>query len=134
MIFKYSKYVLKWRQQLKKIMRVNCKLDERTTRVLIISKLKGHVCNCFHSKTELSTVSIEDTLTDMGKIFDRRAYKMTFRKEFEAGTWKSIDNVMEYYRDKVIMANKVPITEDELIDYLIDEVSSIKLQNLLRYL
>ena len=118
----------KWEQQIE-LLRVSYKLDENASRVLVSSKLKGRAANWFHSKAENLTLSIEDLLKEMRSMFDHRPSKVALRKEFEARTWKQAESFTSYYHDKVILANRVPISKDELIDYLIDGVSDTQLQN-----
>lgn len=51
----------------------------------------------------------------MKQMFDSRPEKLSIRKEFEACVWRA-DEFGDYYHEKVILTNRVPIAEDELLD------------------
>jgi len=74
-------------------------------------------------------LSIEDLMGEMTRMFDLRPGKLSLRKEFEACVWKSDEPFCDYYHDKIILAKRVLIDEDELVDYLIEGIVNIRLQN-----
>ena len=118
-----------WKQQLG-LLRDNYRLDENTMRVLISAKLKGRALRWFHSKPEYLTMSIHDLLAEMTAMFDDRPKKLNLRKEFEARIWQKNESFADYYHDKIILGNRVPVEEEEeMIDYLIDGISDDALQN-----
>lgn len=59
-------------------------------------------------------------------MFDHRPSKLTLRKEFENRVWIAGEHFSEYYHDKKILANRVPIAKDELVDYLIDGITDAR--------
>jgi len=61
-------------------------------------------------------------------MFNLRPGKLTRRKEFEAYIWKAEESFCDYYHKKVILANRVLIAE-ELLDYFIEGLVDIRLQN-----
>jgi len=67
-------------------------------------------------------------------MYDRRERRLTLRKEFENKMWQQGETFAEYFHKKLILANKVPIEEDEIIDYLVDgiPIKSIKHQALMQ--
>jgi len=104
-------------------------LDDNATKVLISSRLKGRALTWFYSKAEYLTLNVENLLEEMQQLFDLRPGKLLLRKEFEARTWKTGEPFCDYYHEKMILANRVPIAEDELLDYLVEGVTDIRLQN-----
>ena len=62
-------------------------------------------------------------------MFDDRPMKLNLRKEFEVRTWQKNESFADYYHDKIILGNRIPVDDDELIDYLIDGISDEVLQN-----
>lgn len=114
----------RWRSQLE-LLRDTYRLDENATRILIGSRLKGRALTWFYSKTEHLTLRIEDFLREMGQMFDLRPAKLTLRRKFEARVWKGDEPFSNYYHEKVILANRVPVAEDELLDYLIEGTTSV---------
>ncbi|KMQ87466.1 hypothetical protein RF55_13252 [Lasius niger] len=55
-------------------------------------------------------------------MFDLRPAKLTLRRKFEARVWKGDEPFSNYYHEKVILANRVPVAKDELLDYLIENI------------
>ena len=101
----------RWRQQVELLMETY-HLDENTARVLISSKLKKCALEWFHSESEHLTLSIADLLKRMAELFDDRPRKLTLRKEFEARVRQKREPFSDYYHDKLILANRVPIVEE----------------------
>jgi len=65
----------------------------------------------------------------MQQMFDLRPGKLSLRKEFEARVWKTEEPFCDYYHEKMVLANRVPIAEDELLDYLVEGIADMRLQN-----
>jgi len=118
----------RWRQQLR-LLRSSYSLDESSTRILISSRLKGRALSWFYSKAEFLTMTIEELLQEMDHMFDLRPGKLALRREFESLIWKGGEPFCDYYHDKMILANRIPIAEDEIIDYLIEGMPDQRLQN-----
>ncbi|XP_018377468.1 PREDICTED: LOW QUALITY PROTEIN: uncharacterized protein K02A2.6-like [Trachymyrmex cornetzi] len=118
----------RWKKQLE-FVRNSYMLDDSATKILISTRLKGRALNWFYSRAEYLTLSVEDLLQEMVQMFDSRPSKLTLRKEFEARVWKTEESFCDYYHEKVILANRVPIAEDELLDYVIEGISDMRLQN-----
>ncbi|KYN10024.1 hypothetical protein ALC57_17858 [Trachymyrmex cornetzi] len=54
-------------------------------------------------------------------MFFRRQSKLVTRKKFEERVWKKEEETFyEYFHEKVIMGNRVPINDDEMLEYVID--------------
>jgi len=83
----------------------------------------------FYSRTEHLTLSVEDLLKEMGQMFDSRPGKLTLRRKFETRLWRGDEPFCDYYHENVILANRIPVAEDELLDYLIEGISNTQLQN-----
>lgn len=118
----------RWRQQLR-LLKDSYHLDENSTRVLISSRLRGRALSWFHSKAEYLTLSTEDLLNEMKQMFDVRVSKLTLRKEFEARIWKGGESFCDYYHDKMILAGRIPIGGDEIVDYLMEGIADQRLQS-----
>ncbi|XP_076671867.1 uncharacterized protein LOC143370518 isoform X2 [Andrena cerasifolii] len=108
-----------WEKQLR-LLRTTYDLDDNTTRILIVRKLRGITLEWFHSKVEHIQMDIETLISELKKVFDYQPNKK----------WQSTESYREYHQEKVIMANRIPIEEDELIEYLIDGISNPSLQTL----
>lgn len=123
----------RWKQQLQ-LLRRTYNLDENATQILVSSRLKGRALSWFYSKAEYLVLSIESLLEKMEQMCDLRLGKLTMRREFESQIWKSGESFCDYYHDKMILANRVPIADDEILDYIIEGVSDQQLQNQARIL
>lgn len=104
-------------------------LDDNATRVLITLRLKGKALSWFHSKPEHIRLSATNLLEEMKRMFDHRSSKMALRKEFERRTWQVGETFNEYYHDKTIMANRILIESDEIIDYVVDGIPDVRLRD-----
>lgn len=122
----------RWKSQLE-LLRETYWLGENATRILIGSRLKGRALSWFYSKTEHLTLSIEDLLKEMQQMFDLRPGKLALRKKFEARVWKGDEPFCNYYHEKMILANRVPVAKDELLDYLIEGIINVNLRNQIRF-
>lgn len=60
-------------------------------------------------------------------IFDLT--NLNFSKQFKLRTWRINESFNDYYHDKIIKANEVPIPDDEVIDYVIDGIPNYQLRN-----
>lgn len=83
----------------------------------------------FYSRAEYLTMGVDELLTEMGQMFDQRPGKLTLRREFESRVWRGGESFCDYCRDKMILANRIPIAKDEILDYLIDGVMDQQLRN-----
>ncbi|XP_066585178.1 uncharacterized protein [Prorops nasuta] len=118
----------KWSQQITLIKRMY-DLDDDAARVLIGAKLKGRALKWLHSKTEFLEMPVQDLLDKMAEMFNCRMSKIERRREFEQRTWKASESFVEYYHEKVILANKISIEEPELIDCIIDGIPDVRLKD-----
>lgn len=121
----------RWKHQLE-LLKHTYQLDDSSTRMLIGSRLKGKALAWFYSKAEHITLNIDALLREMGQMFDHRPGKLTLRREFENRVWKSDESFCDYYHDKKILANRVPIAEGELLEYIIEGVTDVRLQSQVR--
>ena len=92
-------------------------LSDTIAKLLIVSQLKNKAIAWFHSKPEHIKLNSDELLKKLRLMFFRRIEKIKVRKQFENRIWKKNGNFSKYVHDKVILANKVPINEAEIIDY-----------------
>lgn len=62
-------------------------------------------------------------------MFKHRPSKLALRKEFEQRMWQPGESFTEYYHDKIILANRISIDNDEIIDYILDGVPNPRLRD-----
>lgn len=117
-----------WRQQLE-LVREGYELDDRQTRILIGMRLRKTALQWFRSQPEHLQITVKELMGKIKILFDIRPSKLELRKQFEKRSWKSEETFGTYYYDKVILAAKVPIAEDEIVDYVIAGIPDIGLRN-----
>lgn len=100
-----------WVQKLKWV-RQNYSLDDNALKILIPSKLTGRALDWFNSKPEHLSPSVDELKWEMRIIFNQRPNRLSLRREFEKRKWLASEPFSDYYRDKVILANRVPIPEE----------------------
>ena len=61
------------------------------------------------------------------RVFDHRPNKLELRRQFEVRMWKNSESFREYFHSKIVLANHVPIVDDEIVDYIIDGIPDSQL-------
>lgn len=117
-----------WEKQVK-LLRNTYNLNDNTLRILIGLKLKGKALKWFHSKAEHVEMNCEELLKELKDMFDHRLSQLSLRKTFEGRIWKTAETFSDYYHEKMIMANRVPIDKEELVDYLLEGIPDIRLRD-----
>lgn len=118
----------KWKEQ----FRIVCQaynLDDSQARLLMSLKLKGKAKTWLHSKSHFINISVAALLAEMTTMFDNRQSRLDLRKKFEGRTWKTSESFSNYFHNKLILANAVPIEEEEITDYIIDGIPDVFLRN-----
>lgn len=85
-------------------------------------RLKGKVLEWLHSKPELVEITVEALLCEIKTMFDHRPSRIVLRKKFEERMWKKGETFSDYVHQKIILGNRVPIDEEELVEYIIDGI------------
>lgn len=117
-----------WFQKLEWI-RENYSLNDHMLKILIPSKLKGRALDWFHSKPEHLSLSVNKLKEKMEIMFNQRPNKIALRRDFEKRKWLASEPFSDYYHDKVILANRVPVPEDEVINYIVDGIPDLRIRN-----
>lgn len=98
------------------------KLTDDVAKVMIGSRLKGKALEFLHSRAEYITLPVDDFLVKLRNMFNHRPSRVQARKQFEQRVWKRDETFSSYMHDKVILANRTSIDEDELIEYIIEGI------------
>ena len=80
-------------------------------------------------ETRTFGLSMRELISEMKKMFDHRPSKMKLHRQFEKRSWRYDESFTDYYYDKVILADKVPVDKDELVDFIIDRIPETHLRN-----
>ncbi|XP_043498670.1 uncharacterized protein LOC122521973 [Polistes fuscatus] len=117
-----------WERQLR-MLRATYSLNDNQVRMLISMRLKEKALEWFYSKSDYVTIPIEELLADLRSTFCHRQNRIVLRKIFEERVWRKDESFREYVHNKVILGNKVPIHEDEIVDYIIEGIPDANLKN-----
>lgn len=104
-------------------------LQDEMARILIGARLRGKAAEWFRSRPDHLEMTTNDLLMEMKAMFDHRPNKLVRKKEFEGRIWRRGETFGAYMHDKIILANRVPVEEDDLIDYIVDGISDLNLQD-----
>lgn len=104
-------------------------LDENTTRILIASKLRDRAQRWFHSKPDFIEMDVESLLREMRTMFDVSVDRVTRRRRFESRVWKAAESFNDYAHEKIILANKVPIDNAEIVEHIIEGIPVTSIRN-----
>lgn len=117
-----------WEKQLRLIKTTYHLVDEHV-KILIGMRLKRKASEWLHSKPQYIELSVDNLLSEMQEMYDHRPSKILLRKQFEERVWQREETFHQYVHEKVILANRVPVNEDEIIDYLIDGIPAVNLRD-----
>lgn len=117
-----------WEKQVRLLI-ATYRLDDNSAKILIGARLKNKALEWFHSRPEHIKLSANEILMEMRKMFDHRQSKLKLRKQFEERKWKHREAFGAYFHEKVILANRVPVEEEELLEYIIEGISNVQLKN-----
>ncbi|XP_025997281.2 uncharacterized protein LOC113005666 [Solenopsis invicta] len=111
------------------MLRRTYRLDDEHTRILIGMRLKGKALEWLHSKAEYMEISLEALLHELRTMFDHRPSRVALRKKFEERVWRKGETFADYMHQKVILGNRLPFDEEELVEYIIDGIPDRGLRN-----
>jgi hypothetical protein len=92
-------------------------------------RLKGKANEWFHSRPELIEMNFESLLSQIKAMFCHQLNKLARRRKFEGRVWKRGKPFSEYFHEKTILANHVPIDAEEVVDYLIEGIPDASLRD-----
>lgn len=117
-----------WEKQVK-LLKATYKLEDDAARILVGMRLKGKALEWLHSKSEYIAMTFDRLLDELKAMFHRRQSKVAIRKKFEERMWRKNETCHEYFHEKIIMGNRVPIDDSEILEYVIEGIPDEVLQN-----
>ena len=61
-------------------------------------------------------------LDEMFTLFGERESRLNIRRKFESRKWFFVEDYSSQFNNKVLLADRLGVPEDELIDYIIDGI------------
>jgi len=109
-----------WRNKLK-ILERTYQLNDNHMKILVGLRLRGKALAWLHSADEYMLLSTEELLKGLGAMFDQLD-SMVLHNRFRARKWRKDESFSDYMHEKIILGNRVPIAEEQLLEYIIDGI------------
>ncbi|XP_075151678.1 uncharacterized protein LOC142225737 [Haematobia irritans] len=116
-----------WVTQLRDIKQTY-NLDDHMFRALFATKLVGKAQVWLHTRRSEPNEHVDELLEHFCMTFGSRETKLETRRKFEQRKWCFGENFSEYYGEKIMLASKLKLDDDELLEYLIDGISNIQVR------
>lgn len=65
---------------------------------------------------------LDALLHELREMYDHRPSRLTPKKKCKEQVWRRNETFHQYVHDKVILAKRVLIREDEIVDYIIEGI------------
>ncbi|XP_071636795.1 uncharacterized protein [Temnothorax longispinosus] len=117
-----------WEGQARLLREAYC-LDDSMAKILVGMRLKGRASEWFHSKPEHIRFSFDELLKGLRKMFQYHQSKVTLRKKFEERKWKQSESIHEYVHDKIILGNKIAVPDEDILEYIVEEIPDVHLRD-----
>lgn len=117
-----------WERQVK-FMKTTYELADDAAKTLIGMKLKKKAFEWLHSRAEHLEMTFDELVNELGRMYCPKQSKIDLRKKCEARVWKRGEIFREYAHDKILMGNRVPIDDNDMLDYLIEGIPDRALCN-----
>lgn len=111
-------------------LKASFNLNDGMAKVLLTMRLKGRAAEWIYSKPEYVNLTFDNVVKELKAMFGHRLSKMTVKNKFEKRVWLASETFPEYVHEKVILANAVPINDqEELLEYIIEGIPDPMLRN-----
>jgi len=77
-----------------------------------------------HSSRKHLQLSTRELLKELEAMYDQHADSMILHEKFRAREWRKDETFSDYMHEKIVLGNRVPIEEKQLLGYIIDIPSS----------
>ncbi|XP_076289805.1 uncharacterized protein LOC143213638 [Lasioglossum baleicum] len=118
-----------WVKQIK-VLRRTYKLNDNETKVLIGMRVRGKARDWVHSRSEYIELLADDLLSKLEQMFYHRPSNLVLRDRLRERVWKKNESFEDYFHDKIIKANRIPIDDEvELVDHIIEGIPDRSLRS-----
>lgn len=95
-------------------------VDDKILHLLVVGKMTGTARDWYHSKVEHVTMTWQEIKHELKLHFTSRPERVQLMKRFEARRWKQRERFSDYYHDKLKLGNRLNLSEEDMIAYVID--------------
>lgn len=116
-----------WVTQLRDIQKTY-KLNDNMLRALFAVKLIGRARVWLHSRRNTAEEHVDELLQQFCMTFGAKQSKLEVRRTFEQRKWRYEENFADYFNEKMMLAGKLQLDDEELMEYLIDGITSVQIR------
>ncbi|XP_041450639.1 uncharacterized protein LOC121404693 isoform X2 [Drosophila obscura] len=113
--------VTAWIAQFRATAKIN-KLSYEQLLMLLMSKLKDNALMWLHSEVQHMSMPIDQLLNIMENTFQLKESKLSLRRKFESRSWMRDEEFVGYFNDKMMLASRIAIDAEELIDGIVEGI------------
>lgn len=117
-----------WERQFQ-LLREAHQLTNDEAMIILGLRLRGKAMEWLHSRPEYVVMTVQELLGEMRAMFHHPPSRVVRKREFEQRRWGQGERFSKYYHHKVILGNRVPINEEEMLEYLIEGIPDTTLRN-----
>lgn len=104
-------------------------VPDNVMKLIVVGRLEGQAKAWHNTKLEYITMPWNDFKTEMSVMFSSRPNKVTLMRKMESRKWRKSEKFSNYFTDKVVLGNKLNLSEEDIIDYVIDGFDNSNLQS-----
>ncbi|CAK9800876.1 Transposon Ty3-I Gag-Pol polyprotein [Anthophora plagiata] len=119
---------INWKQRAN-LIKDTYHLNESSMKLLIHQRLRGKALDWFHANPNNISLSVEELYEELRQRFDHRPNRLALRRQCEQRTWHKEEPFADYFYEKMNLAEKIIIPQEELVDLIIDGVPDEELRN-----
>ncbi|XP_073817382.1 uncharacterized protein [Musca autumnalis] len=116
-----------WISQLKDVQQ-SYKLSDDMLRALFATKLVGKPLQWLHTRRNIVTENLDEMFGQFCLVFGSNESKLEMRKKFERRVWRAEENFADYCSEKVKLAERLKLEDDELLEYIIEGIPNMQLR------
>lgn len=105
---------ISWFQRVETVKEAH-NVSDKTIIPVVIGKFKGPVLSWYYFKPEYASLAYNDLKTKVTSMFGCRENRIALMRKFDSRKWKRNEPFFSYYQDKVVLGNKLDLSESDLI-------------------
>lgn len=104
-------------------------ISDDIMRPLICARAKGKANYWLLSQPSLLSGDIDDIFSQMQIRFGTKGNLVELRQSLEKRKWLNDEVFASYFYDKQMLANKLNVTDDEMVQYILEGIPNVELRN-----
>nr|XP_012232667.1 PREDICTED: uncharacterized protein LOC105678149 [Linepithema humile] len=108
------------------------RMESNMVKLLIGMRLRGKALEWFHSSPAYIQMTADELLAELRDMFYLPPNRIMLRRRFEGRTWQKNETFRDYVHQKIILANRISINEEDVVGYVIEGIPDAHLRDLAR--